>query len=127
MTDNITVAKIDLSVGMLASDEVYVGRRWTSRDRKRFLVGSILANPYRINRDDSNRREVIELYRKWLWVHICDGRAGNPNSVWQELLRLVKIYRESGSLYLSCWCSPKLCHGQVIKVALEWMIREDIV
>ena len=33
----------------------------------------------------------------------------------QEMLNLYNNWQESGELNLICWCSPKRCHGDVIK------------
>ncbi|MEW6735459.1 MAG: DUF4326 domain-containing protein [Acidobacteriota bacterium] len=27
---------------------------------------------------------------------------------------------------LVCWCAPKQCHGDMVKAALEWMVRKAL-
>lgn len=43
-------------------------------------------------------------------------------AAYEELLRLSKIARDK-ELILSCWCAPQLCHGTIIKNAIEYLIR----
>ncbi|MFA5347055.1 MAG: DUF4326 domain-containing protein [Methanoregula sp.] len=64
---------------------------------------SPFGNPFSIGKDGS-REEVIEKYRQWL----------------QDQPRLVKIMkRELKGKDLVCFCSPKPCHGDVIKEVVE--------
>jgi hypothetical protein len=77
--------------------------------------GSILGNRFLIGRDGT-RLEVIEKYRKWLWVEV-----GKKQAVFGELNRLFKIWKRDGKLTLSCFCFPKRCHGEVVGSCLAWM------
>lgn len=43
----------------------YVGRGFKNKNWD--ITGSPLANPYKVNKDDSNREEAIALYKEWLW------------------------------------------------------------
>jgi Domain of unknown function (DUF4326) len=96
-----------------AEGAIYVGRG--SRGR----AASALGNPYRIGHD-GNRAEVIEKYRGWLTGWIDNGmRTG----VHDEFDRLVALYRERGSLVLSCWCKPLDCHADVLAAAIEKRAR----
>lgn len=58
---------------------------------------SIWGNPFVIGKDGT-REEVIEKYEKWL--------LGQPN-----LLSQLYTLRDKD---LVCYCSPKLCHGNVL-------------
>ena len=101
----------------------YIGRRWKKGDIE--LNQSPLANPYVVKKDDSNRKEAIELYKKWLWEQMKLGIKGNKNLAWEELLKIIDYHRYFGStVFLMCWCKPKDCHGDVIKKAIEWMIEQ---
>ena len=86
-----------------ASYGIYIGR------------GSILGNPFKIKRD-GDRNEVIDKYRSWLWTEI-----GKHGRVWDELIRIFRIWEQCGHVSLACYCFPKACHGQVIGSALVWM------
>lgn len=79
---------------------VYVGRP------------SPLGNPFPLQRE-SGRQAVVDAYRGWLrdqWRTRGPARA--------ELERLCALAR-SGPLELVCFCAPKLCHADVIRVAIE--------
>ena len=85
---------------------VYVGRP------------GLLGNPYRLT-DESQRNEVIEQYRQWLWLRIKERGA-----VWDRLNSLAKQAVAEEELTLLCYCAPQRCHGDVIANALRWIIRE---
>jgi hypothetical protein len=36
-----------------------------------------------------------------------------------EIQRLIKLYEAQGELNLECWCHPKACHGDIIKLVLQ--------
>jgi hypothetical protein len=88
----------------------YVGRT------KKFGDSS-LGNPYELYKD-GNREEVVALYRPWLWEQIK-----NQSSL--QYLELTKLKEKalSGDLKLGCHCFPKKCHADVVKRAIEWMIK----
>lgn len=73
--------------------DVYIGR------------GSIFGNPYEIGRDGT-REEVIERYRVWFNFLVRDP-------IFVEHLKKLKNKK------LGCFCSPMLCHGDVIKNWLD--------
>jgi hypothetical protein len=80
---------------------------------------SSLGNPFKIG-THGNRDEVIDKYRRWL----ADRLIERDNiRVCDEFERLVNIARH-GDLVLGCWCSPKRCHAEVIKSAIEWKIKQ---
>jgi Domain of unknown function (DUF4326) len=82
---------------------------------------SLMGNPFKIG-IDGTRREVIILYRYWLWEEIKRG-----GKVYQELQRLVSIARQ-GELILICWCKDRdrnvSCHGDILKRSIEWLIQK---
>jgi len=91
-------------------DGVYVGRGCYGFGK------SVLANPFVIGKD-GDRNEVIEKYRKWLWIEYNKGGEAR-----NELERLSDIVRRGDRLVLMCWCKPKACHGDVIKRCIDWML-----
>lgn len=91
--------------GFVGENKIYIGRS------NRNLVGSVLANPFKIN-STTSRTEVITKYRAWLWNEYQKG-----GEVYKELHRLAKL----PELELVCWCAPKACHGDVVKKCLEWI------
>lgn len=100
---------------------VYIGRKHGGR------LESPLANPIhfyrtcivcrRTHQDTvEGRQDLVTCYWEWLRkaykLHI---------KVKEELERLIEISK-TGDLVLECWCSPKLCHGHVIKALIEGLM-----
>lgn len=83
---------------------------------------SPLGNPFEIGRDGT-RKEVIQLYRAWLWNEI--SFTANPTRAGRYLNQLYKQWRRDGELTLICWCAPLPCHADVIKRCLEWMAQNE--
>lgn len=84
--------------------------RWGFRGSK-----SRLGNPFRAS--VYGREKCIDLYREWLRQKWVEGGVEK-----QELLKLVEIAR-GGDLVLVCCCKPLACHGDVIKEAIEGVIK----
>ncbi len=66
--------------------DVYIGR------------GSKWGNPFIIGRDGT-RDEVIEKYHQWVI----------------KQSNLMNSLHELKDKILGCWCSPKACHGDILK------------
>ena len=94
---------------------VYVGR------------GSALGNPYTSikGRDTlaeivvDSRSESIECFRKYL----IDCIEKKEEKVCNMLNQIYSMALES-DVYLSCYCKPKSCHGDVIKEIIEMKVKE---
>lgn len=83
---------------------VYMGREMPHLGLKQ----SKFANKFRLNKDGSNREEVIEKYRHWLWQQIQAGEISI-----EDLLDL-------DGKDLVCFCNPKPCHCDVVISAVNW-------
>ena len=70
--------------------DVYIGRP------------SKWGNPFSIGRDGT-REEVVAKYEKWI-----RGKTDLMNSL-----------HELKGKVLGCWCSPKLCHGDILIKLVE--------
>lgn len=84
-----------------APNSEYVGR------------SSPLGNPFRMLGEDT-RDYVCDQYALWLREKIA---AKNPQ-VTAEIERLCKIASQ-GDLKLACFCTPRRCHADFIKLILE--------
>lgn len=71
------------------------------------LAGSKFANKFPITETDT-REIVVAKYKVWLWDQIKLG-----NITLEDLLAL-----ENKDLV--CYCSPQLCHGDVLLKAVVW-------
>ena len=88
---------------------VYCGRRNYSYQ----VLESPLANPYQLKRE-ADRAARIDDYQRWFHSKVQDGDM----AVADELARLLKLASE-GDLELACYCAPKLCHCDVVKIFLD--------
>jgi len=76
--------------------------------------GSPLGNPFKIT-EVMLRHMVIDTYAVWLRDHIIT----EEDIILAELNRLFNILLCEQKLILICHCSPKPCHGNIIKQVLE--------
>ncbi|QYW03369.1 hypothetical protein pEaSNUABM34_00067 [Erwinia phage pEa_SNUABM_34] len=63
---------------------------------------------YMKNESKEERARVIYEYGVWLWTKIYNGDI--------TLSQLDALYGKR----LGCWCSPKPCHGDELRKAVEW-------
>lgn len=75
--------------------------------------GSPLGNPFPIKGEDS-RDEVIAAYKQYL----LDQLRNKNTVIRDEMNRIYKLAQEH-DVNLMCYCTPKACHGDVIKAFLE--------
>lgn len=64
-------------------------------------------NPF-FMRSESERAQVIEQFRTYLWAEIQAGRI--------TLTELATLKDKR----LGCHCAPKACHGDVLSTAADW-------
>lgn len=98
-------------VGFIGKNKIYIGRNSYG------FKGSVLNNKFKIGKD-GNRDEVVEKYRRWLWIEFK-----KKGKVYEELVRISKQVIEGKEVELICWCSPQRCHGDVVKSCIEWMVK----
>lgn len=112
------VGTITIGNYKLGDKGIYIGRAMPTYNLKQ----SPLANQWKLGSLASNEQILIE-YRKWLWKEIKLRGA-----VWQELQRITKLLTAGQNVKLICWCKDALgrgdCHGDIVKKAIEWMIKE---
>lgn len=83
--------------------------------------GSALGNPFPINESQS-RREVIELYKKWLAERLMQG----DKAVCRALDSIANTVLNGHPVRLECYCSPQPCHGDVIKELVDITVRRHL-
>ncbi|MBC7475329.1 MAG: DUF4326 domain-containing protein [Candidatus Sericytochromatia bacterium] len=95
---------------IIPEDSVYIGRS----NRNFNLLGSKFANPFPMkDQSEEERIRVITEYKDWLWKQISEN-----NITKDELLGLT-------GKKLVCYCSPKLCHGDIVKATVELLITNE--
>lgn len=112
--------KITIGNYRLGDDGFYIGRAMP----RYALSRSILANPYKI-KDLKNKDEILLKYKQWLWLEIK-----KQDEIWQLLNQMADLIIANRHVQLVCWCKSEMrkenkpCHGDVIRDAVKWIIRE---
>jgi Domain of unknown function (DUF4326) len=76
---------------------------------------SPLGNPFLMN-GEHERDLVCNEFASYLSNHL-----GKNNVVDQEVTRIANLIRSSQHVALRCWCKPRRCHGDDIRLAV--MVR----
>jgi hypothetical protein len=88
-----------------ALDHVYIGR------------GSYWGNPFPMrSKSLAERKRVVEEFRQYLWKKVLDK---DPD-LEKNTLKLLEQEKQYGTVFLSCFCSPLDCHGNVLVNYLSW-------
>ena len=74
---------------------------------------SVLGNPFPLQ-NETQRDIVCDKYEKWLRERI----ANKDKNICDELNRLYRIAKQYNKLNLFCWCFPKRCHAETIRLIL---------
>jgi hypothetical protein len=133
---------VQITVGKLNRDPIDLSRQ-VRIDRT-----TILGNPFYLANDasDDDQDFNLKMYRIYLdsvirkscYPREIANRLANSYELtipdtWQrpdrqtflvEIDRLVELVQER-PIELLCFCAPKRCHGDVLKSAIEWKIRES--
>ena len=87
---------------------------------------SVLGNPFshlegtKAQYKVQSRDEAVDKYEDWL-----RSKLNIDKNLTKEMLNLYKIAK-GGDLNLVCWCSPKRCHGDVIKKIIEEKMAKQL-
>lgn len=79
---------------------------------------SVLGNLHTM-RGEHQRRRVIDLFEATLRA---DWKANGPMR--QAIEAIANDVEAGRSIALQCWCAPRPCHGDVIKRAIEGVIKK---
>ena len=102
--------------GFIGEDIIYIGRYNSSYN----LEASPLANRYR-TAQYGDLDTVLKKYKEWIFsVYIC-----KQGEAYEELMRLIKLYKEGRNIKLACWCKPNRCHGDIIKQVVEFLVDHE--
>lgn len=80
---------------------------------------NILSNPFVMNSENERELVIVKFY------HYLRKEYIKKTKVYEELIRLSEIVKSGKNLYLLCCCSPKLCHGNIIKKAIEGILENE--
>ena len=92
--------------------DIYIGRENSLIDpHDNYIVRpGFFGNPFILGKD-GNRPQIIQKYYDWV-IH--------QPEIMKELPKL------KGKV-LGCWCSPQLCHGDVLRYLLYEMCVDNII
>ena len=76
---------------------------------------SPLGNPF-VLYNEQDRDAVCDFYEKWFYDTL------EISSTYNEIQRLVSLYKTYQKLNLFCCCYPKRCHGETIKKYIRSLI-----
>lgn len=106
----MSITVVNIKKGKVPYD-VYGGRPWggVSPTRKRVGENGWLGNPYTVNPDEGDTRDiVIAKYRAYFWARV------NNEPVFREAVLALK------GKTVACFCKPKACHLDVVDSFLQW-------
>lgn len=81
--------------------------------------GFPLGNPFDMEKDESRRDEVCDLYEEYFQKKV----AQNDPEIMSGLAQCVKFAYENGYVKLGCFCHPKRCHTNTIARWLEGVLN----
>ena len=92
--------------------------------------GSALGNPF-VMQSESQRDEVCDKYDEWFYQQVDEpdfllniwNQSSKLNPVTKQLKQLFIAFVEK-DIKLGCFCAPKRCHCETIKIFLENKIEE---
>lgn len=96
--------------------------------------GSPLGNPFKISGNRTRNIAILE-FGVWIKESILNKKEYffKQEDTINELTRLFNILIKEQELNLICYCSPKLCHGNIIKQLLlnkyyhgTWLVNDEI-
>lgn len=109
------ITVLNMNTDIIDNKSRYIGR------------GSVLGNPYTSLKGEtlaqfkvSTREESVRLFKEYLIKKIEEGDEDIINE-----LNIIYDLALNGKVDLVCFCSPKLCHGHVIKNLIEARIKRN--
>lgn len=82
---------------------------------------SPVGNPF-FMKDESMRNEVCDKYKEYFHKQTAKTNKRFMDTIW-ELYCLAK----DNDVALGCWCYPKRCHAETIKIFLDKAIAKRMV
>jgi len=75
--------------------------------------GTPLGNPF-VMYGENQRQKVIDSYELY-----AKEEMKKEEDWYEEYCRILDIYKKYNKLNLFCWCSPRKCHGDILKGMIE--------
>lgn len=78
-----------------------------------------LCNPF-LMEDESQREIAVTKF-----YHYLRKEYAKKDKVYNELMSILETIKAGKDVYLICLCSPRLCHGDIIKNAISGIIQNE--
>lgn len=103
----------------LAEDEtaVYVGRGCAPLYKGKQIETANLGNPFVVGRG-WKQGEAASAYLDYL-----RSKCREKGVEYDKIIELANRVRQGEKLVLVCWCTPRPCHAQHIKAAIEGYVK----
>lgn len=108
MTGTVTVGNVR-SKRAAGHTAVYVGRGSAPQGMEHAQLG----NPFRVGREYA-QGEAVQAHLEWL-----RAECRQQGRIYHTVQGLVDRVLAGEHIELVCWCSPKRCHADNIKAAIE--------
>lgn len=79
-----------------------------------------VGNPYELT-NEKDRDLVCEWYEEWFNDHLMNEELIHSDFS-MYVMKIREVFRKYGKVRLFCWCSPRRCHGEVIKKHIEAVV-----
>ena len=97
--------------------KIYIGRGGSQK-----IMRSPLHNPFVIDKEN-NREKVVDSFRRESWRQLQIGKG----RFYDVIEKIATELAQGKDLELVCHCAPLACHGDIIRNAALWMIKEGKV
>ena len=78
-----------------------------------------LGNPFFMDGEEQREISVRKFY------HYLRKEYAKKDKVYNELMSILETIKAGKDVYLICICSPRLCHGDIIKNAISGIIQNE--
>ncbi len=94
---------------------INIKQRTRTPPKNTFYIGrgSLFGNPYKIS-STLGRKQVIECFTEFWYDDLI-----HQIEIQEKLYEMIDLLNQREDVYLSCFCAPLPCHGDVIKSTLE--------
>ncbi|MCK9279301.1 MAG: DUF4326 domain-containing protein [Melioribacteraceae bacterium] len=84
------------------------------------MRGTPLGNPYIVSDSMSREQSVLNFYKYFRKEFF------KKTDVYNAIMEIVEKVKSGENVKIKCCCKPKLCHGDIIKIAIESILEKQI-
>ena len=80
---------------------------------------SIFGNPFQLSHE-SQRDQILKQYTKWL-----TEQWHAKGDLQKAIINLAADSKNGEKIALQCWCAPKPCHGDILKLTIDELVGDS--